>query len=380
MDFTFLFFSIFTILAVAVAGALVYKKHQKRKKAFPPYTQAMTLMLNGEYEKALLILRDVVMDDSDNIEAYILYGDILRKLGYCKRAAKIHKELTVRDGLKPQQTIDIQRSLLLDFLEGKMYKEALSCADDMLSRTGSDLWTLQRQLEALEALSDWKHAAETARKIQNVTGKPDKELLAIYKVMEGMKILAEDGKEHDARLKFREAIKIDDRLAMPYLELADSYLRDERTEDAIKEWKQLFIKNPQKAYLTFDKLEATLFELNRFAELEKIYRNLIEEHSENTRAVAALAKFLHRKGETADAIRICQDGLELKPESLWLRRNLFRFLASDGKYKEATVVGLEVLKMVTKEKEEFACKNCGFVTHNPLWRCPQCGKWRSFTF
>jgi len=377
---TLIYLTIFALLIVLAAAGLVYSKRQKRKKAFPPYTQAMTLMLNGEYEKALLILRDVVMEDSDNIEAYILYGDILRKLGYCKRAAKIHKELTVRDSLKTDQLINIQRSLLLDYLEGKMYKDALHSAEELLVKTGSDLWTLQRQLEALEALSDWKHAAETAKKIQHVTDKYDKELLAIYKVMEGIKILAEDGKEHDARLKYREAIRIDDKLPLPYLELADSYLRDERTEDAIKEWKQLFIKNPQKAYFAFDKLETTLFESNRFQELENIYRRLIEEHPDNTRAVAALANFLHRKGETSEAIRICLEGLEIRPESLWLRRNLFRFLAFDGKFKEAADVGLEVLKMVTKEKEEFACKNCGFITYNPLWRCPQCGKWRSFAF
>ena len=354
---------------------LLGKKHQ-----YPPFTQALTLMLSGEDRKALEILRVVVKEDSDNIEAYILYGDILRKLGHYKHAAKIHRELTIRDKIKANVRINVLRSLLLDYIEGRMFALALACSDDLLSLSKDDLWTLQNRLEALEALGDWKKSAEISKKIQNLSGVQDKEQLSLYKVMEGRQILDQGGREHDARLKFHEAVKIDDKLAMPYLEMADSYLRDGRTEDALKGWKQLFAKNPHHAYLAFDQLENTLFDLDRFAELETIYRKLISESPDNSRAVAGLAKFLHRKGETGEAVKLCQEGLEHRPESLWLRRNLFRFLALEGRLEEAAEIGLEVLKMVTLEKEEFACGKCGQVAEKPLWRCPECQSWKSFEF
>ena len=377
---TFIYLIAAAVIIIAISAGAMISRRRKHKTSFPPFTQALTLMISGDNREALKILRDLIKNDTENIEAYILYGDILRKEGFYQRAAKIHKELTVRESIKSDIMAGIRRSLLQDYLDGKMYKQALDCADHLLQKSGGDLWTLERQLSALEALGDWKRAAETTRKIQTITNKADMEVLSLYKAMEGMTILEKDGKEHDARLRFREAAKIDEKFAMPYLELAESYLREKKTEDALKAWKQLFDRNPQHAYLAFDRLESTLFELNRFAELEKIYRRIIERDPDNSRAVTALSRFLDRKGKTEEAIKICQEGLELQPESLWLRRNLFRYLSMEKRYKEASDVGLEVIQMVTKEKQEYKCGSCGYVTEKPLWKCPDCGKWRTFKY
>lgn len=367
------------IIAVIFIGTMISRR-RKRRDSFPPFTQALTLMMSGDNPKALTILRDMIKEDTENVEAYILYGDILRKEGFHKQAAKIHKELTVRENIKSDLMASIRRSLLQDYLDGKMYPQALDCADHLLRKGGADLWTLERQLSALEAVGDWKRAAETAQRIQTVTNRPDREILSLYKTMEGLAVLEGDGKEHDARLKFRDALKIEQQFAMPYLELAESYLREKKTEDALKAWKQLFERNPHQAYLAFDRLESTLFELNRFAEVEKIYRRIVERDPNNSRAVAALSKYLDRKGETEAAIKICQEGLELQPESLWLRRNLFRYLSMEKRYKEASDVGLEVIQMVTKEKHDYECVNCHYISEKPLWKCPVCGKWRTFNY
>ena len=380
MHFNPLYFLLVIPIAILIWAVYTVKRRQYLKKQFPPFTQALTLLLAGDKRKALQKLRLTVKEDTNNISAYILFGDILRDLGYYKQAAKIHKELTIRDRLKPDVQADIKRSLLMDYLLGSYYRPALRCADELLVRNKNDIWALNRKLEILEAIQDWRKAAETAKKIQSRYGKADTEQLAMYKSLEGKRILANQGKEHDARVRFREAMKIDDKFPMSYLELASSYVREGRYKDAVKTWNQFFQNNPNLAYLAFRELEKTLFDLNRFEELETIYRNLVQSDSQNTRAVVALARFLHRKGSTEDAIRICQDGLEATPQSLWIRRNLFRFYAAEDRLQEAIELGLEVLDMVTWETEEFLCVNCGYLAHEPLWKCPNCGKWRTFKF
>jgi lipopolysaccharide biosynthesis regulator YciM len=340
----------------------------------------LTLILSGDKKRALEKLREAVKEDSDNVQAYILYGDLLRDFGYHKRAAKIHRELTVREALKPELHTDIMRSLLLDYQKSGEFKLALEWAERLLADNRDDIWTLRKKLELLEALESWHKVFETARKIQSLTDSQDKEQLALYKVMEGKGILAHEGKEHDARLKYREALRLDSDCPLAYMELALSYVREERTEDAVKTWKEFFQTNPQHAYLAFEPLETTLFELGRFEELEAIYRRLINLNPKNTRAVVALARFFFRKGETAEAIRTCREGLETSPESLWIRRNLFRFLATEGRLQEAIELGLEVVNMVTSDTEEFICGNCHNISTEPLWRCPNCGMWRTFKF
>ena len=372
----------YLLLLIPVAAILWWlvsvRRRQVLKKQFPPYTQALSLLLLGEKKKALLKLRQAVKEDTENISAYILYGDILREIGKYKLAAKIHKELTIRGRMKPSVLIDVNRSLLMDYLKGKVYKAALECVEELLSRNRRDIWTLRKKLDILEAMDEWRKAFETAKKLQSITGDKDTEQLALYRVYEGKKLIANQKREHDGRLRFREAIKIDKKLAMSYIELASSYIREKRYEDAVKTWKQLFANNPAHAYLCFEQLEKTMFDLNRFTELESIYRKLLESSPDNSRAVVALASFLHRKGNTKEAIQICQDGIDASPQTLWIRRNLFRFYAADGKYKEASAVGLELLEMVTRKSEEFVCSNCGYYTEQAIWRCPECGKWRTF--
>lgn len=376
--------ALYIIIIAAVAGvilaAYMLNKTKRRPKEISPYAIALNYTLSGEYEKAMAQLRDIIKDDTENIDAYILYADILRMLGYYTRAAKIHKDLTLRDNLTPEITQKIHRSLLQDLIEGKHYKQALQTADDVLNLSKDDLWALKIKLQSLEELGEWKKASDTAKKIQSISGKPDKEMLALYKASEGLEILKNGGKEHDARIRYRESIKLDPKLPLPYIELALSYIRDERAEDAVKELEELISENPAQGYLCFGLLEKTLFELNRFQELERFYRNLRDKHPDNTRIVVAFAKFLDRKGETSEAIKICREGLELKPESLWIRRNLFKFLASRKSYKEAVETGVEILHMITNEEDEFVCSECSYISDRPLWKCPRCGKWRTFKF
>ena len=358
-------------------GTLIYTRKRRRKQQ-PPYTQALSLLLAGEKEKALEKLRQAVKEDTENIDAYILYGDILREMGQHRQAVKIHRELTIREKLTPGLRSKLLRSLVLDHFEGRDLRQALPYIEQMLSISRSDIWALNMKLSLHETLENWKTAFEVEKKIQSITRKFDKEKLGLYRVMEGKKLLKSGGREHDARLRFRAAIKIDKASAPAYLELADSYIREGRTKDALDEWRIFFKKNPLHAHLAFDQLEKVVFDLGRFEELESIYRQLVQDNPKNTRAVVALAKFLDRKGETSEAIEVCRYGLEKTPESLWIRRNLFRFLAADNQLGEAMKLGLEILDMVMEEREAFICSKCGYLSVEPQWRCPKCKNWRSF--
>jgi len=379
MDTTYILVVIGIILLGAWA-AIFFGRKSHRDKQGSSFTQALTLLLSGDKLKALEKLRQVTKEDTDNIQAYLLYGDILRELGQYQRAAKIHKELTVRNKVKQEEMQDILRSLILDFEGGGFYQQALSYSEKLLSYDRNEVWALKKKLTLQENLGDWKIAGDTAKKLQNVSGQSDKEILALYRIMEGKELLAKGGKEHDARLLFRAGIKIDHSCAAGYIELADSYLRENRGSDAFNEWKALFSNNPKMAHLSFVKLENTAFDLGRFEELESIYNKLLKRDPANSRAIVALARFLERKGEISRAIDILEEGLSAAPESLWIRRNLFRLLALENRQNEALELGLEVIKMVTSDKEAFLCGKCGHVADEPMWRCPNCRSWRSYKF
>ena len=65
----------------------------------------------------------------------------------------------------------------------------------------------------------------------------------MYKIEAGLKCVDEE-KERDGRLKFREAIKLDKLCPPAYLYLSDSYIRENRYDDALTELKRFITQVP----------------------------------------------------------------------------------------------------------------------------------------
>ena len=69
------------VLAIAVAGgifAYFTRRPKTRKNTDSLYTDALNAMVRGDSDGAMRLLRDVVRQDTDHLDAYLQLGDILR--------------------------------------------------------------------------------------------------------------------------------------------------------------------------------------------------------------------------------------------------------------------------------------------------------------
>ena len=150
--------------------------------------------------------------------------------------------------------------------------------------------------------------------------------------------------------------------------------------DQIKKIAQLIGKiNPDKAYLAFQRIRDVLFHIGNFGEVESIFQKLLKKDSKNDPVRFALADIYERKGELQRAIDLCQDCLEKDVTSIHAKRYLVKFLPRIGKQDEALKYANELIDDLFAQKEKyFACKNCGHVSEEPLWRCPNCLEWDTF--
>ena len=71
-------------------------------------------MLKADKSRAITLLRDVVKEDSNHIEAYIQLGNIIRD-DNPQQALKIHQTLTVRPNLDTYIRLEIFKSLAEDY-------------------------------------------------------------------------------------------------------------------------------------------------------------------------------------------------------------------------------------------------------------------------
>ena len=90
-------------ILVIIFGASFYfyykKKPIQKKNSDLLYTEELNMLVRGQSDNAIRLLRDVVKQDTNHLNAYLQLGDILRDEGNSLNAIKIHQSLTVRPGL-----------------------------------------------------------------------------------------------------------------------------------------------------------------------------------------------------------------------------------------------------------------------------------------
>ncbi len=376
---TLLYISIGIIAIIVLAVILIVLKTPKKKKdASVEYITALNYLIRGEKKKALEKLRESVRLNTNNIDAYIKIGDVLREDGDVDRAIKIHRGLTVRHNLNPGQKIDLLESLIKDYQAIERYDRAIIVCEKLLELTHNELWVHEIMLKLYEDSWDWEKASDMLKKIQKEKGEKNGQLLALYKVESGLKCI-EEGKERDGRIKFREAIKLDKKCPPAYLYLSDSYIRENRYDDALTELKKFITLDPRLSYLGFARIKDILFHEGIFGEVENIFQDLLQKNPENESIRFSLADIYERKGEIERAIDLCNEELERNPESKQAKRYLAKFLARVGESDKALEYALDLIEnLMETNEDQFTCNKCGFVSNEPKWRCPQCHEWNSF--
>lgn len=368
----------FIIAIVAMIIIYFIKTPQKKKDASAEYTTALNYLIVGDNKKALEKFRESVRLNTGNVDAYVKIGDILRDQGDTDRAIKIHRGLTLRRNLTITQKIEIFKSLIKDYQATKKLDRAIQVCQKLLELTHSDLWTQEILLTLYEDAGDWDSAGDMLLKIQKSKGIKDKRLLALYRVQSGLKCI-EDGRERDGRIKFREAIKLDKLCPNAYLNLSDSYIRENRYDDALSELKKFITLAPQLSYLGFSRIKDILFHEGMFGEVEVIFKSLLQKNPESEAILLSLVDICERKGEFEKGINLCNQILDRNPDSLQAKRYLAQFLSRTGKKDKALDHALRLVDdLMNKSADRYTCKSCGNISDEPAWHCSQCHEWDTF--
>jgi len=355
------------------------KRGSKRSRDYSiEYTAALNYLLNGNTALALEKFRETVKKNTNNINAYIKIGDILREQGESMRAIKVHKGLTVRNNLNALDRIEILRSLFKDYRIAGKYDSAIKVSEELLVLTKYEDWVREDQLALYEEMEAWDKAFDLRKRMSKRKNETEyTKLMALYKVESGLQ-LTRRGSEHDGRLKFREAIKIDKKCAPAYLYLSDSYIREKRLSDALTELKR-FTKNVSHlSFLAFDRMKEILFMQGDFGEIESIYSSMISENPDLHEARFALADLYERKGDVDRAIELCKKVLERKPDSKIAKEYLVNYYEQINEKDSALKIALELINASLSEERKFVCEKCSFTSNRPYWHCPQCKSWNSF--
>jgi lipopolysaccharide assembly protein B len=340
--------SLLVLFFGALAFYLVYERFMGRPKTTESslFVEALRDLLDGRQEAAYTKLRQVVADDSTNIEAYLRLGQILRDNNQPARALQIHKDLTLRAGLSRPQKIAILRQLAADYIASGDLVTAEAALKEMLALDSGNFWAHSQMLAIQEKAQQWEAAAETAEQILKLEGNRSKKPLARYLIAQGDQLYKQK-EYHKARIAYKEAISLDPSCVQAYLSIGDSYFEEQRLEDAVTFWTKLITAVPDQSHLVIDRLKASLFELGRYGDIADICQEILTHSPGNPAARRTLAEFHQRKGDSEMAIAVLEQLVEDHPDERGVALDLVRLYHEKGDRKKLS----ELLRTLERRRE-----------------------------
>jgi lipopolysaccharide biosynthesis regulator YciM len=343
------------------------------EKVETPYQQGLNALLAGHRVEALEAFAETVRLDSDNIDAYIHLGNLLREQGEVERALHIHRELLVRAGQTPSQNRAAREALVYDLIAAGRANEAVMEAEALHDLDRKSQSALRIMLRAHEAARDWEKAFAARAEIAKSSGEQNGDGLARYRAAIG-EIYLRDGKIEEAKRQFKSALRLKHDEPAALLRLGDIYYESNHSERASVLWKALAESHPAFSHLVLERLEASYFEGGRFGEVGQAYEEMIARNPRDVRVHLALARVHLKKGDLADAARILNEALEIEPDSVPAR-----ILTADLHRRRGDLTraldDMESLMRGMGSGEVYVCASCGEQSEEYWSRCPSCFHW-----
>lgn len=352
------------LLLVAAVFYIIYERlfQRRGKPESSLYLEALRDLLDGRQESAFTKLRQVVAEDSANIDAYLRLGQILRENNRAERALQVHHDLTLRPGLTRSERVAILRQLVSDYLALNDHKMAEAALKELTSMNPDDHWAHTQFLALQEKAQMWDAAYETAVQILHLEANKSKKPLARYKYLAGEQLFRKR-EYHKARILFKEAIGLDPTYTAAYLAIGDSYCEEERFEDAVTFWGKLISTVPDQGHLVIDRLRKTLFDLGRYGDIQEICESILEHSPENLEAREALAEFYEKKGDLDQALELWNRVIEDYPDNRRAALELVRVYLERGDHNRIT----KLLRTVERRGEDNKRKHPGQrITSDPV--------------
>jgi len=352
-SFSFEFWLIILIICVAVvAGFYIFYFFKKReeKKVDNTYLLGLKYMVEGENRRAVEMFKESVRHNSENIDAYIKLGVILRNEKLYKNAVRIHKDLLLREKLNADLTSEVKYNLALDYLKSDGIDKALVYLEDIKSDKKYGPKIINHLIEVYEKNANWDKAIATLKSSAFLKSDEGKQKHAYLKVKQGEETV-KAGKDKEARIIYKDALKIDAKCSLAYLLIGDSYIKEDRASDAINIWTNFCEKVPESAHLVFDRLEKAWYEKGQFSKTEELYSSILEKDKNNVYVIIRLAAIYAKKGDSKQALRILNDAQKKGVSQDLVDFEIAKILFENGQYKESSKQAIRLAEKIIKPTE-----------------------------
>ena len=136
--------------------------------------------------------------------------------------------------------------------------------------------------------------------------------------------------------------------------------------------------SPERAYLTFPRLEAAYSRAGAPERFPALCEKLIAANPQDWRARLALARYTSARGNPTRAIELLFDALTHNPHSLALHQAIWQTLSALHLPPALVNRYVEVTRDAIFYLDPHVCLRCRYRSTELLWQCPHCHEWNTF--
>ncbi len=360
------------IVVALIVGVIVQQFLTRKKTAVSPYTEGLALLLDGRKDEAIPKLRQTVLADTENVDAYLRLAELYFEKGELDRALQIQRALMARRGLHRDQEQKIYTSLGRSYLKTGQTERAILIYEELIKLDKKNLGCYETLLELYCKTERWEECAALLKQLSKL--QKDRHRLALYFSEAGRHLLKKstgDGIDH-----LRRALKIDSKCTAALFSLGYFYYQQTDFNHSIEYWRQLLENTPHYSFLVLEYLQRAYLDAGRFSQIIPVYEKLLKKQPNEPALYLALAQIYDKKGETSKAIDLVRKATEVKSGALLPALELVTLQLRTGEIDKS----IKDLEGITErlDPKRFQCMVCRFQSPEFLWHCPNCHSWETF--
>ena len=354
---------------------------RRRARESPHYMLGLNFLVGNQIDPAIDELTRAAQSAGDPLEIHLILGNLYREKGQVGRAIQEHQALLQRSNLRKLEHANVLLCLGLDYKRGGFVDRALEAFTEVLRLDPDNEYALSNLEKLYEEQHQWNEAYATRRKL--AAGDTDsaqprhQEILAFLENELGTQALKRMDYAEAAR-HFAAAIDLDPKNTPAYLNLGDVRFYQGDAAGASSAWERLIETAPERAYLTFARLESAYPKMGDGRRFPDLCRRLIAANPADWRARLALGRHLCANGSPRDALDLMFEALVQNPHALALHQAIWQTLSQLELPPALVDRYIDLTRDAVFYMDPHICVRCRYRSTELLWQCPQCREWNTF--
>ena len=369
------------LLVVVVVGGVLWTTFRRHGRATGEdvYLQALEAWLAGDLDSAATLLHRVVHDNPDGIDPFLQLGNLLRLRGDPRRAAMLHRSLTVRPNLPRTKRLAIGLALAEDLIDLQRWDEANQVLDG-LARGGTETSRYWRaRFAARHGEGNLPEAARALKRARTQAPAKDRDgFQRAYAAFQLDRALqhALDGEGQAARSRLKDVEDI------PGAQVRAAFIRamlaaaEGNSDTAVALATEDLLDHPRELALLLPVLQDLLLQQGQFSRTIPLLERASQSENAPASLWIALALLYEKIGEREKALRLLESKARRRELTPDVAAPYLRQLAAEARGTDFGRVWNQL--HMPQSSRQWICRTCGRQARRIHWFCPACRDFDSY--